>query len=229
MDELRRQIHGWCGPEILLNSRMRGHGDYETPEQGLPINPPKGPWEFCMTVNDSWGYQPQDRNYKSARQLVRYFSECIGMGGNLLLDITPREDGTFPQEQVALLQALGAWIARHEEAIYPTSAGLPHGHFYGATTLGPTTETVYAFIFDRPRDEVAVKGIRNDIKRISVVGSGRELKHRKLGGAPWAKIPGVLWIDVPEDALNELCTVVRIDLDGPLDLFVGKGGAIEAN
>jgi alpha-L-fucosidase len=229
MAELREQIHAWSGPEVILNSRMRGHGDYETPEQGMPVTPPQGPWEFCMTINDSWGFQPHDQNYKSVRQLVRYLVECISMGGNLLLDITPKEDGTFPPEQVQRLEALGAWIARHEEAIYPTVAGLPPTNFYGPTTLGATTETIYAFLFDRPVDQIAVKGIRNNIKRVSVVGSGRELTQRKLGGASWSNIPGVLWIDVPGDVLDPLCTVLKIDLEGPLDLYTGRSGAVQSN
>jgi len=52
MKQLREQILSWQ-PGTILNARMRGHGDYATPEQGLPIVPPDGPWEFCMTINDS--------------------------------------------------------------------------------------------------------------------------------------------------------------------------------
>ena len=59
MKELRDLLHQWA-PGVILNSRMRGHGDYQTPEQGLPIHAPQGPWEFCMTINNSWGYQGKD-------------------------------------------------------------------------------------------------------------------------------------------------------------------------
>jgi alpha-L-fucosidase len=69
-EELRRQLHEWC-PNVILNSRMGGHGDYGTPEQAIPIHRPKGAWEFCVTQNDSWGYQAHDRNFKSIRQCVR--------------------------------------------------------------------------------------------------------------------------------------------------------------
>ncbi|MBV9469083.1 MAG: alpha-L-fucosidase [Abitibacteriaceae bacterium] len=228
MAELREQLLSWQ-PETILNSRMRGHGDYQTPEQGIPISRPEGPWEFCVTINDSWGYQPQDQNYKSVRQIVRMFAECIGMGGNLLLDITPKEDGIFPPEQVERLEALGDWIRQHEEAVYATEAGLPAGHLYGTSTLSKDHQTLYAMIFDRPWDEIAIKGIRNQIKRVSVVGSGHELSYRKMGGAAWMNIPGVLWIEVPEAELNPNATVIKIELDGPLDLYSGAGHAIESN
>lgn len=228
MDELRDLLHGWQ-PHVILNSRMRGYGDYATPEQGIPITQPTGPWEFCMTLNDSWGFQHRDKNYKSVRQVIRAFAECIGMGGNLLLDIAPMADGTIPPEQVERLEALGAWIRMHEEAIYPTTAGLPAGHLYGASTLSNDEQTLYAIIFDRPWKDFAVKGIRNEVKRVTVLETGQELPYRKLGGAPWMDIPGVLWIDIPEEALNPNATVVKIELAGPLDLYHGAGKAIESN
>ena len=44
---------------IIINSRLNHHGDYDTPEQGIPVIPPQNPyWELCYTMNDSWGYQP---------------------------------------------------------------------------------------------------------------------------------------------------------------------------
>ena len=226
--ELRELLLGWQ-PDVILNSRMGGHGDYQTPEQGIPIRRPEGPWEFCVTVNDSWGYQVQDHNHKSVRQIVRLFAECIGMGGNLLLDIGPKADGTILPEQAERLEGLGAWIRKHAEAVYPTEAGLPHGHFYGASTLTKDRETLYVMCFDRPWDQFAVKGIRNNVRRVSVVGSGRELAHRKIGGAPWMNIPGVLWADVPEAELDPNATVFKIELEGPLDLYSGSGHAIESN
>jgi alpha-L-fucosidase len=228
MGELRDQLHAWQ-PNVILNSRMHGHGDYKTPEQGIPIQRPEGPWEFCVTVNDSWGYQVQDTNHKSVRQIVRMFAECIGMGGNLLLDIGPFADGSLQPEQVERLEGLGDWIRKHEEAVYPTGAGLPHGHFYGASTLSADKSTLYLFIFDRPWDQVAVKGIRNNVKRVSVVGSGHEVKHEKIGGAAWMDIPGMLWIDVPESEFDRNATVLKVELDGPLDLYTGAGQAIESN
>ena len=220
MGELRDLLVQYT-PDAIFNSRMRGYGDYATPEQGVPIVPPEGPWEFCVTVNDSWGYQKQDHNHKSLRQIVRMFAECIGMGGNMLLDIGPYADGGLQPEQVERLEGLGAWIRKHEEAVYPTTAGLPPGHVYGASTLSQDRQTLYVFIFDRPWDQIAVKGLQNTVKRVSVLGEGSELTHRKIGGL--GHTPGVVWIDVPERVLDPNATVLKIELDGPLDLYRGAG------
>ncbi|MEK7415545.1 MAG: alpha-L-fucosidase, partial [Planctomycetota bacterium] len=182
--ELRPLLHEWS-PGVVLNSRMGIYGDYGTPEQSIPIQKPPGVWEFCVTMNDSWGYRKSDANYKTARQCIRMIAECVGMGGNLILDIGPHADGTIPQEQVDILKGIGRWMKKHGEAIYASVAGLPPGHFYGASTMNKQQDTIYLILFDCPRGEIAVKGIRNQIKQASVLGGGA-VKHRSLGGAPWA-------------------------------------------
>jgi alpha-L-fucosidase len=84
-------------------------------------------------------------------------------------------------------------------------------------------------IFDRPWDEISIKGIRNKVRRVSVLGDGRELNHRTIGGAPWVGVPGVLWVTVPEEVLDPNVTVLKIELEGPLKLYHGAGEAVESN
>lgn len=226
--ELRQQLHAWV-PGVILNARMKGYGDYKTPEQGVPVVQPDGPWELCLTINDSWGYQGKDQNYKSARQLLRIFTEVIGMGGNLLLDVGPKEDGTIPEPQVERLREMGKWIKKHEEAVYPTIAGLPMGHFYGPTTLSQDRKTLYLYQYDVPRDQIYLKGVRNKIKQVRVVGHTGHLNYTRSGGAEWVNIPGMLLIDVPQTLLDEYATVIAVDLEGELDLYHAAGEAIEVN
>jgi alpha-L-fucosidase len=220
MRGLRDQLTAWQ-PQAIFNSRLLGCGDYATPEQGVPITPPEGPWEFCVTVNDSWGYQVQDHNHKSVRQIVRMFAETIGMGGNMLLDVGPYEDGSLQPEQVERLEGLGKWIDKHSEAIYGTLAGLPAGMFYGASTASKDRKTLYLFFFDKPLDQIAVKGLLSPVERVTVVGSGRELKHTKIGGL--GETPGIVWIDVPEEVVDPSATVLRLEFAEPLRIYSGAG------
>ncbi|MFE5244653.1 MULTISPECIES: alpha-L-fucosidase [unclassified Streptomyces] len=221
MGELARQIIAG-NPETVLNARMLSHGDYATPEQGVPLLPPDGPWELCLTVNNSWGYQHHDHDQKSVRRLVRYFAETIGAGGNLLLAVGPREDGTIPAEQAERLEGLGAWIAKHSAAVYGTGAGLPAGHHYGPSTLSADRRTLHLVCFDTPRESVSLRGLRNKVRRVSVLGTGTELAHRFTGGL--GDVPGVLWIDAPSGTdLDEQATVLSVELDGELDLYRGSG------
>ncbi|MBM9507587.1 alpha-L-fucosidase [Actinacidiphila acididurans] len=221
IDELAARILA-VRPDTVLNARMLSRGDYATPEQGVPMRAPDGPWELCLTVNDSWGYQHHDHRHKSVGQLVRYFTETIGAGGNLLLDVGPREDGTITPEQTARLEGLGAWIARHTDAVHGTVAGPPAGHHYGPGTLSADRRTLYLTCFDAPRETVSVRGLRNAVRRVSVVGTGAALGHHVTGGL--GEVPGVLWIDAPAAAdLDPHATVLAVELDGELDLYRGTG------
>ena len=216
-DVLRDSLLTWQ-PEVILNSRLNGYGDYATPEQGLPVTPPDEAWELCMTINDSWGFQENDNNYKTPYQIIRIFADVLAGGGNLLLDIGPRADGTIPAAQVEVLTALGRWTDKHAEAIYGTRAGIPAGHFYGPTTLTKDRQTLYLFLPHQPSGPVVVKGLKNEINRIRIVGNGTKLRHQILGKQYWSTVPGILYINVPAAETDPMMTVLAIQLKGAVDL-----------
>lgn len=216
-------------PDVVCNSRLQGYGDYKTPEQGIPIFPPEGPWEFCTTINTSWGYCPWDNDYKTSRQVIRMFCDCISMGGNMLLDVGPMEDGTIDPRQEKILLDLGEFISDNKEAIYDTKKGLLTNFYLGGSTLSEDEKTLYLFVYDKPKESICVKGICNEIKHISVLHSGKELTYVTTGGAPWSKIPGVMWINVPEEELHPMFTVVKVEFNESLELYYGEGSVISQN
>jgi len=217
-------------PNTIINSRLGGEGDYATPEQGVPITRPASKyWELCMTMNNSWGFQGNDNDYKTPNQVIRIFIDCLNMGGNLLLDIGPKADGSIPQEQVNILKELGRWTSKHSEAIYATKAGLPAGHFYGPTTLSPKGDVLYLFLDQPPKHPIVIKGLKNKINRIRIVGNGTKLSHKVVGKQYWSEVPGLVYIDVPEDQLDEQVTVIAVQLKGAVDLYREDGQKIESN
>jgi len=209
-----------ANPNAIINSRLQGYGDYATPEQGLPINSPEDKyWELCMTMNDSWGYQHNDLNYKSTNQIIRIFVDCISMGGNLLLDIGPKSDGTIPDEQVKILKELGRWTNKHSEAIYGTQAGIPNEYFYGPTSLSADKKTLYLYVDGKPNGPLMLKGLKNKVNRIWVVGNGTKLNYDIKMKQYWSEKPGILYIDIPDEVLDTEVTVISVLLDGEIDLF----------
>ena len=177
---------------VIINSRIQGYGDYATPEQGVPVVRPEDKyWELCMTMNDSWGYQHTDSNYKSPYILLRTFVDCLSMGGNLLLDIGPKEDGSIPEEQIAVLKEFGRWTKKHKEAIYETRAGIPTEHFQGYTTLNKAGDILYLYLPYKPNGPVEVKGLMNKVNRIWVVGNGAMLNYKVYNKNYWNSGPGV--------------------------------------
>lgn len=380
-------------PDIIINSRLNEYGDYETPEQGVPVvKPASRHWELCYTMNDSWGYQPFDNHYKSPNMIIRTLVDCISMGGNLLLGIGPKADGTIPEEQVRILQELQRWTSKNGEAIYGTRAGLdnkflkeksafskngkslfiyldnvkesfslkglhnkplnvrlvgertpldythdgynfvvqlptasfdstvtvlaldfedvpifdinrtegkpsltgilidsnaqkaiaslvkwtdagvnlfegkitedgdfmdstlefgsadvkqwickhaevlhnagqgmPAGHYPGYSALSKDKQTLYLFVEGKPTGPIALKGIKNNIARIRIVGEGSMLNHQLFNKLYWSAIPGIAYIDIPQERLDKNMTVIAVLLDGPVELYRETVGAIESN
>lgn len=214
-------------PGAIINGRLAGAGDYATPEQNIPVGtPPQGAWELCMTLGDKWGWQPQDSNYKHTRDLISIFAEVVGLGGNLLLGVGPREDGSFTPGQVERLTELGAWIGKHDQAIHGTIAGMPLGHFHGPSTLSPDSTVLYLFLPYGHGGTVKVNGLANAVRSVQVLGKPgtAALPHRVVGKISWSDVPGLVFIDVPEAAADAHMTVLRVELDGPIKLYAGEGG-----
>ena len=213
-------------PNAIINGRLAGYGDYETPEQNFPITRPSlNPWELCMTSNNNWGYHPDDSAYKTPYELITIFADVISNGGNLLFDIGPREDGWIPTEQVHLLKELGKWTHKHGEAIFNTEAGMPPGHFYGPSTISKDSSTLYLFVPALNRGKLVIKGLYNTINSISIVGADQSLNHKIVGKISWSPVPGLVYIDeIPGTATDGYMTVLEVKLDGPIKLYKGKGG-----
>ncbi len=227
--ELSGKLRDW-NKNVILNSRIQGYGDYSTPEQGLPVTRPASRyWELCMTMNDSWGYQHNDHNYKTPNQVIRILVDCINKGGNLLLDIGPKADGTIPEEQVNILKELGRWTNKHAEAIYGTRAGIPYEHYYGPTATNKEGNILYLYVPHKPNGSLVLKGIKNKINRMWVVGNGTKLNWDVKMKQYWSAVPGIVYIDVPEKVLDPQVTVIAILLDGKVDLYRESGQVVESN
>ena len=212
-------------PNTIINGRLKGWGDYDTPEQNFPVSRPKYDWwELCMTTNNNWGYHPDDTNYKTPFEVITIFVDAVSNGGNLLLDIGPREDGTIPPEQVNILQELGKWNEKHGEAIFGKRAGLPQGHFYGPSTLSKDSTELYLFIPGGTTGNIMVKGLNNVIKEARVVGAGQLVTPKIVGKISWSPVPGLVFLNIPESSRDEYMTVVKLKLDKPLSLYRGSGG-----
>jgi alpha-L-fucosidase len=212
-------------PSAIINGRLRGYGDYETPEQNFPVSRPKyNWWELCMTINNSWGYQPKDTAWKTPFEIITLFADVVSNGGNLLLDIGPRADGTIPEQDVHVLKELGRWNAKHQEAIFGTLPGLPQGHFYGPSTISKDSMNVYLFLPGGSVGNIIVKGLDNQVKDVEVVGTNYHPGAKMVGKISWSPVPGLLFINVPEKYKDPYMTVLKLKLDKKLKLYRGQGG-----
>lgn len=216
-------------PGVLINDRLPGQGDYLTPEQFVPATAPEGRWESCETMNQSWGWNPDDHDLKSPRMLITTLCETVGRGGNLLLNVSPRGDGSLPPEQLDRLDAFAEWMATHSAAIHGVDAGLEAWQFHGPSTQA--AGVVHLFLVMRPQEFVTVRGVPvRRVRRVTVMGTGTELPFRTRAGVIEQLAPdpdGEVVIEVPDSVLDPMVTVLTLELsDEPADRPVlGRWGA----
>lgn len=208
-------------PNILVNDRLPGVGDYVTPEQFVPPQPLPRPWETCMTINESWGYNPSDTRYKSGRRIIHTLCEVAGRGGNLLLNVGPTGDGELPPELTERLAIVEQWMLRNGEGITGTTPSLEPWQFYGpATQRG---DRLYLHLLMRPYDTITVRGVRlKKVQSARALGTDTELKFRTRASiidTLYNQDPrGELTITVPESALDPDATVIAVEFEpGSLD------------
>ena len=207
-------------PAILINDRLPRNGDFLTPEQFVPAEPPSGLWETCLTMNDSWGYVPDDHAYKPARQLVETVCETAARGGNLLLNVSPRGDGSLPPEQLERLALLAAWMQRHGSTIVDTQPGLAPWQWYGPST--ERGDHVFLHLLTRPYDTVVVRGVPvRRVRSATIVGTGMALASQATVSVidqivHNADPRGELRLTVPPDAVDSVATVIDLHLASPV-------------
>ena len=207
-------------PAIMINDRLPGVGDYVTPEQFVPAQPAPGPWETCLTINETWGYCPADREFKSARAIIHTLCEVAGRGGNLLLNVGPMADGDLQPEFTQRLAVIEGWMARNGESIAGTTPGLEPWQHYGPSTQ--RDGRVYVHLLSRPYDAISVRGVRTRrVKAVTALSTGATLAFTTrtslidqfLNPDPL----GELTIAVPEASIDANATVIAIDFaDKPL-------------
>lgn len=123
---MMKAIKNISGTErLIFNDRMEDKltGDFKTPEQSIPDMPSNGDgtdWETCMTLNDNWGYAAHDVRWKTTEDVLQKLIDIASKGGNYLLNIGPKADGTFPTESINCQKEVGSWMKVNSEAIYGT-------------------------------------------------------------------------------------------------------------
>lgn len=210
--ELKEMIRS-LQPEILINDRLPECGDFDTPEQFIPPQPPARAWESCMTVNESWGYNPADRHFKSPRQLIHALCEVAGKGGNLLLNVSPMGDGKIQPELLERLAEVERWMIGNGESIIGTKPGLEPWQFYGSSTR--KGNRVYLHLLLKPYETISVRGVPvKRVQSVRVLATGTELKYTTRCAIMDSFNPdplGELTIQVPEPAIDLYATAIAID------------------
>ena len=217
--------------DIIINNRVdvgrsgmagltkEGHfaGDFGTPEQEIPATGLAGvDWETCMTMNDHWGYNKNDHHWKSTEDLIRKLVDIASKGGNFLLNVGPKADGTFPQESIDRLRAIGAWMEVNDDSIYGTYASPFRSLAWGRCTQKPLPDgntRLYLHVFEWPKNgKLLVPGIYNESHEAFL------LADEDRENLPIERQEDALLIKLPSEAIDKIDTVVVLDVTGRPDI-----------
>ena len=197
----------------MLDAKVGGIGDFGTPEQNIPDRGLPGvDWEACMTMNQNWGYNRADHDFKSLATLVGMVSDTASKGGNLLLNVGPMASGALPTESIDRLQRLATWMAVHGEAIHGTMASPFEGAPFRATrkAVGRGGEALHVFLPQWPASrELLLPGLRTVPTQATLFGQ----RTRNL--LPVRAVDAGVVVTLPPQATDPTCSVLRLQAPTP--------------
>jgi alpha-L-fucosidase len=172
-------------PGIIINDRAMTPEDYGTPEGQVTVL--DRDWEVVLTMNDGeWGYTDRhDDDWLPVRKILATLRECAAHGGNLCLNVGPMPNGDLDPHAIARLEAVGAWIDRHGEALYGpmarTTGRLDYWASHGFWTLKGHTAYLWN-LRSYPRDGVMIiGGLETPPERVTILGCDVPLSVERRG------------------------------------------------
>lgn len=158
-------------PGIIINDRSGLPGDFSTSEQKIEPAAKGRPWEACMTTNGAWGYVAADEGWKSPQTVLSNLVTCCRGGGNFLLNISPKADGSVPVGAVRLLQDVGQWMSKYGDTIYGTErCNVSRSNYVNFTRKG---NTLHMYVTRWPGQTITLARFTSKVKRAWWVGSGK--------------------------------------------------------
>ncbi len=203
-------------PHLIINDRSRLAEDFGTPEGHVTAS--DRDWEACMTFNDiSWGYVDEDqaRPYVyTAPRILKMLNTCASGGGNLLLNIGPKPDGSVPADAIEPLTQVGAWLRENGQAVYGRRPRCPiGGNGVCGTSLSPDGRHVYLWNWIWPTGgQMGLGGYRTAPRSVSLLKDGTPLAFEHRGQR-------LLLTDLPRQRPDTTTgvTVIDLEFDGAIE------------
>lgn len=175
---------------VVINGRLvrnadANFGDYKNtadrPAEFYPVNSesPAAGWEAIPTTNESYGYHKYDSSHKTVDHFIKLLASAASRGGNLLMNIGPKGDGSFDQKDKDILAGIGSWMQKNGESIYSTKKTPLPLQSWGVSTW--KDDKLYLHVFDRPADgRLYVGGLKTAVSRAYSLAQQKNLPITRL-------------------------------------------------
>ena len=214
-------------PMAAINGRIwNNFGDFVT--LGDNEAPPPSvvpPFQTPASIyHATWGYrswQQRDDPEAKVRELVRGLAAVRSAGGNYLLNIGPKGDGSIVPFEAQVLRGIGRWLQAHPDALLDAApSGLPPQAWGTSTRNG---DTLFAFVHDWRGGELTIVGLDSDPRAVRIDGDPKAPPLR------WHRRGHDLVVDLPAPAPDAVLPVLRVELAGPVRVVPPDTAALDAH
>ena len=161
------------------------------------------PLETCETMNNSWGYNITDNNYKSVKTIIHYLVKAAALNTNLLLNVGPMPTGKIQPEFLDTLKVVGSWMQQYGETIYGTRGNLIPAQEWGVVTK--KEKTIYVHILNRSNaNPVFLPGLKDKIATAAFYNGNKSVRFKQLDEGTFIYLDDVVKDDVD--------TVIRLQV-----------------
>jgi alpha-L-fucosidase len=200
-------------PKILINERNGEPWDFSNCEQKIAAKP--GAWEACMTLDHNWGWFDTELGYKSAADVVRMLVMTGKDGGNLLLNVGPKPDGTLPEKAVGILREVGGWLKENGAWLYGSDR-TPFSWVEANCWLSTKGNRVYVHLLKSLGTEVCIAEIKNRILSAKTLHNGAPVKFESVGARLFLR-------GLPKPNPNPCGIVVELEVEGMPEPLIPRG------
>ena len=213
-DEIYSLIHK-LQPQCLIGNNHHltpfAGEDFQMFERDLPGENKSGlsfqkaseklPLETCETMNDSWGFNIKDDNYKSVKQLIHYLVNAAGRNANFLLNVGPPPNGKMQSEFADTLKEMGKWLQKNGESIYGTRGNILPPQDWGVAT--GKNKTIYLHVLKQPAQPFVINNFPGKVVSCKILNSNRAVSFSQTKDG--------LKINLESPVTDDLDTIIKIE------------------
>jgi alpha-L-fucosidase len=161
------------------------------------------PLETCETMNESWGYNISDRNFKSSKALIHYLVNAAGRNANFLLNVGPQPNGLIQKEFIDTLAMMGRWMEKNGVSIRGTRGNIVAAQDWGVLTQ--KSNTVYVHILDKKDHNgfIFIPQLNERINTANLLNTNTSVKFKQVAEGVFIYLEGI--------QLNDLDTIIQLN------------------